>query len=165
LRPWIHTAFVLISLGLHNVRRLGASEGAGRHVVGRLFLCFYSNNKLLLVVESTAYCYNMLFHSYFKVSFISWAMTQFIHSHLAFFSRFPFRPKRQATFHPHTHSLRNVRNISLQTKWKMENFLFETHVSQKRYFPGTHFSSITLYSLWCYSITHSSLVLLYCLCL
>lgn len=130
-------------------------EHAGRHVVGRLFLCFYSNNKLFLAVESIAYCYNMLFHSNFKVSFISWAMTQFMHSHLAFFSRFPSSPERQATLHPHAHTLRNVTTVSLQTKWKVENFLFKTHISQKRYFPGTHFFGITLYSLWCYSTTHS----------
>lgn len=71
-------------------------------------------------------------------------MTQFMYFHLAFFIRFPSSPERQATFHPHAHTARNVTTVSLQTKWKMENFLFQTHISQKRYYPGTYFSCVTL---------------------
>jgi len=78
----------------------------------------------LLVVESIAYCFNTLFHSDFKVSFVSWAMTQFMHSHLAFFNRFPSSLERQAIFHPHAHTVCNATTVSLQTKLKMENFLF-----------------------------------------
>jgi len=130
---------------------------AGRHVVGRLFLCFYSNNKLLLVVESIAYWYNMLFHSNFKVSFVSWAMTQFIHSHLAFFSRFPSSPERQGTFYPHAHTVRNVITVSLQTKWKI---LYSKHTYPKNdIFQGNIFL-VLLYFL-CGAIQARTPVLFY----
>ena len=158
--PWIHTASVLLLLGL-----LGASKAAGRHVVGRSFLCFNSESKLLLVVERIAYCYNMLLNSNFKVSFVSWAMTQFIHSYFAVFNRFSSSPQRHSTFHPHAHTVRNVAIGLLQTEWKMENFLFQTHISQRRYFPGIYFSCNTLYSLWCYSTMYYSFVLRHCMCL
>ena len=158
--PWIHTTSVFLSLGLHNGWGLGASVGAGRHFVGRLLFCFYSNNKQLIVAESIAYCCNMLYHSNFKVSFVSWAMTQFIHSRLAFFSRFPSSPQRQPTFHPLTQTVRNVTTVSLRSGRR--KIFFSTHTYPKSDILQGHIFLVLFYIIFGV-IRPRTLVLFYCI--